>query len=125
MKFTNGTAFVPSDHRFAPYCKTGVPARCRIVFHKVRQTLLYGSETQFVLFTDRPPEARPFGDSLRHFAFVDKLPPAFADDQAVQGFAYADLRRALAPFLVHDVYHDRGEALERAWMANEWNYANY
>jgi hypothetical protein len=38
--------------------------------------------------------------------------------QAAKGFAYADLLRAVFPFWVPNVYRDRGQALEKAWMVN-------
>lgn len=37
---------------------------------------------------------------------------------ATQGFAYNDLVRAVAPFLVRKIFDDRGRGLERAWMRN-------
>jgi hypothetical protein len=50
--------------------------------------------------------------AVRHAAFGSSL------SEAAKGLAYGDLLRALAPFWVRDVFRDRGEALERAWMMN-------
>jgi Patatin-like phospholipase len=50
--------------------------------------------------------------SVRQAAFGSSL------SEAAKGLAYGDLLRALAPFWVRDVYRDRGQALERAWMMN-------
>jgi hypothetical protein len=38
--------------------------------------------------------------------------------EATHGFAYEDFIRAVAPFAVRDVYGDRGQALEEAWIRN-------
>jgi hypothetical protein len=38
--------------------------------------------------------------------------------EAIQGLAYTDFIRAVAPFLLNDVYRDRAEGLERAWIRN-------
>jgi hypothetical protein len=38
--------------------------------------------------------------------------------EAMQGLAYTDFIRAVAPFLLTDVYRDRAEGLERAWIRN-------
>jgi hypothetical protein len=51
-------------------------------------------------------------DRVKHAAFGSSL------SEAARGFAYGDLLRAFAPFWVRELYRDRGEALERAWMKN-------
>jgi hypothetical protein len=38
--------------------------------------------------------------------------------EAIQGLAYTDFIRAVTPFLLTDVYRDRAEGLERAWIRN-------
>ena len=38
--------------------------------------------------------------------------------EAIQGLAYTDFIRAVMPFLLTDVYRDRAEGLERAWIRN-------
>jgi hypothetical protein len=38
--------------------------------------------------------------------------------EAIQGLAYTDFIRAVTPFLLTDVYRDRAEGLERAWIGN-------
>jgi hypothetical protein len=38
--------------------------------------------------------------------------------EAIQGLAYTDFIRAVTPFFVTDVYRDRAEGLERAWIRN-------
>jgi hypothetical protein len=38
--------------------------------------------------------------------------------EAIRGLAYTDFIRAVAPFFLTDVYRDRAEGLERAWVSN-------
>jgi hypothetical protein len=38
--------------------------------------------------------------------------------EAIRGVAYTDFIRAIAPFCLADIYCDRGEGLERAWVSN-------
>jgi Patatin-like phospholipase len=38
--------------------------------------------------------------------------------EAIQGLAYTDFIRAVTPFLLTDVYRDRAEGLEKAWIRN-------
>jgi hypothetical protein len=38
--------------------------------------------------------------------------------QVTHALAYDDLCRAFCPFLIRDIYRDRGQALERAWVDN-------
>jgi hypothetical protein len=39
-------------------------------------------------------------------------------DAVTHALAYDDLCRAFCPFLIRDIYRDRGQALERAWVDN-------
>jgi len=38
--------------------------------------------------------------------------------EVTDALVYDDLQRAFCPFLIHDIYRDRGKALERAWIKN-------
>jgi hypothetical protein len=38
--------------------------------------------------------------------------------EAIRGLAYTDFIRAVTPFFLTDVYRDRAEGLERAWVNN-------
>jgi hypothetical protein len=38
--------------------------------------------------------------------------------EAIRGLAYTDFIRAVTPFFLADVYRDRAEGLERAWVSN-------
>jgi Patatin-like phospholipase len=38
--------------------------------------------------------------------------------EAIRGLAYTDFIRAVTPFFLTDVYRDRAEGLERAWVSN-------
>jgi hypothetical protein len=38
--------------------------------------------------------------------------------EGIRGLAYTDFIRAVTPFFLTDVYRDRAEGLERAWVSN-------
>jgi hypothetical protein len=47
--------------------------------------------------------------------------------QAIRGLAYTDFIRAITPFFLTDVYRDRAQGLEKAWITNakelNWSYS--
>ena len=62
-------------------------------------------------FTDAPMEQKRLDAAL-------KAAESSSLESAVQGLAYTDLHRFFVPFFIQDKFHDRAQALERAWIEN-------
>jgi hypothetical protein len=62
-------------------------------------------------FTDAPTEEKRLDAAL-------KAAESSSLESAVQGLAYTDLHRFFVPFFIQDKFHDRAQALERAWIEN-------
>jgi hypothetical protein len=58
------------------------------------------------------------GSSTNILQAVAEVAKESSLSEAIQGLAYTDFIRAVAPFLLKDVYRDRAEGLERAWIRN-------
>jgi len=58
------------------------------------------------------------GSSTNVLQAVAEVAKESSLSEAIHGLAYTDFIRAVTPFLLTDVYRDRAEGLERAWIRN-------
>jgi hypothetical protein len=67
-----------------------------------------------LLLRDRSGNAR----STNILKAVAEVAKRSSLSEAIRGLAYTDFIRAVTPFFLTDVYRDRAEGLERAWVSN-------
>jgi hypothetical protein len=58
------------------------------------------------------------GRSTRILQAVADVAKRSSLSEAIRGLAYTDFIRAVTPFFLTDVYRDRAEGLETAWVSN-------